>query len=148
MTLAEARTILESNESATEGSFLYWLHEREKFDHASFWRLYNSGIIIGSATHQERGGFRRLAFHVYDGIMRHLLWHHSPHDQCQIEDMPGADLHEYLQCLSWALEPLIQGRPGRRRDAPHCLTNPYQSELVAHFRDLPDCNLPDTSQDS
>lgn len=147
MTLAEARTILQSNERATENSFLYWLHERERFDRASFWRLYNAGIIVGNAPGQERDGVRRLAFHVYDGIMRHVLWHHSPHDQCRIEGMPGTDLNDYLERLSWALEPLIQERPGRPWDAPHRLTNPYQSELAAHFRASHDRNPFDTSQD-
>ena len=148
MTLADAQTILQRNANAAEGSFLFWLHEREQFDRASFWRLINAGIITGSIISAERDEVRWPAFQIYDGAMRQILWHYSPHDQCRIEYMPGPNLNEYLERLLWALEPLIQNCSGRQWDAPHPLANPYQSELAAYFRGSPDRISPDAAQDS
>lgn len=134
MTLDKALAVLAANCAITEGSFLFELHERDRFDPGTFWELYNAAIIAGAtdpATRSEE--FRRDALWTYRNILMSIIWHFDPTDQARIDDMP-TELSAYLDRVEWGFHPLIIGRRGygRDRDADE-LPNPRQDELRRYF---------------
>jgi hypothetical protein len=133
MTLDEAHATLLANEIGAEGSFLFWLHEHDQFHQSEFWKLYNAGMIVRSASTGDDQELRARAFRIYDATLRIMLWHYCDQDLCLIEQMPEGDLSQYVERLSWALHPLICGRSGRKWDAQNSLVNPDQAALNHYF---------------
>jgi hypothetical protein len=113
MTLKEALAILAANDEAADGTFLYWLHERQRFDIPSFWTLDAAMTVIAAAPPKARGRTTgRRAFFVYQYILKSVIFHMSPYDLCRIRGLPGRTLHAYLDRLEWVFDPVINGKPG------------------------------------
>jgi hypothetical protein len=113
MTLKEALAILAANDMAADGTFLYWLHERRRFDVSSLWRLDAAMTTIAAAPPKSRGRqTARRAFLVYRYILKSAIFHLNPHDLCVIRSMPRRKLYDYLDRLEWVFDPVINRRPG------------------------------------
>jgi hypothetical protein len=136
MTLDEALIVLAANHAITEGSFLFALHERDRFDPPAFWELYTATIIVGATDPATRESLRPDALWIYRNILMLIIWHLYPYDSAHIDDLPtDGDLASYLERVEWGFLPLIIGAPGRRwdQDFGDDLTNPRQAELRQHF---------------
>jgi hypothetical protein len=137
MTLEQALAVLAANCAITEGSFMFALHERDRFDPAAFWELYNAAIIAGATDPATRGeDFRRDALWTYRNILTSIIWHLEPADSGHIDDLPtGGALAAYLERVEWGFHPLIIGRAGYDwdRDLDKDLPNPRQGELRQYF---------------
>jgi hypothetical protein len=113
MTLKEALAVLAANDVAADGTFLYWLHERRRFDVSSLWRLDAAMQVIAAAPPKSRGRMTgRRAFHVYQYILKSVVFHLNPHDLCVIRGVPRRKLYDYLDRLEWVFDPVINRRPG------------------------------------
>jgi hypothetical protein len=137
MTLDEALAVLAANHAITEGSFLFALHERDRFDRPSFWELYNATIIVGAADPAVRGEeLRGDAFWTYRNILMLVIWHFDPEDSAHVDDLPkGDELAAVLDRVQWGFHPLINGKPGYgwNQDFGDGLENPRQDVLRRYF---------------
>jgi len=135
MTLDDARAVLKANQDIAEGAFLFALHERDRFDAAAFWTLYNATLILGDVPPEARDAqLRDDAFWVYRNILMSLLWHFHPGDQAHIEALPD-DLAAYVARIEWGFHPLIRGQRGYgwSETFGDGLTNPQHAVLTGYF---------------
>ncbi|NVO12529.1 MAG: hypothetical protein HXX10_00675 [Rhodoplanes sp.] len=107
-----ALAVLVANEAAAEVSFLYALHERDRFDAAAFWELFDAMAVIAAAPPRQRAAARRAAAFVHRAILMHVIHHLSPHDGSRIRRCPGRRLQAYLDRLDWVFVPVTDGTRG------------------------------------
>jgi hypothetical protein len=129
MTLKQALVTLAANATAASPTFIYWLHERNTFDRAGFWALFDAMTVIARAAPKARGRTAAPnALHVYIYILRCIVRHFDSHDRTAIRRLPGRNLSSYLDRLEWAFAPVIAGRSGygQQPDFGDDLKNPPQ----------------------
>ncbi|WP_334076691.1 Imm41 family immunity protein [Paenibacillus sanfengchensis] len=88
---SEAVRVLEANGNGQEGSFIYYLHEKDTFHEDSYWELYHAMIDLIEATKQEpylERGISTTVSKVFSYIYRSFMWNFCPHDQYSIRGLP------------------------------------------------------------
>src|SRR5688572_358178 len=97
--------VLKSNYEGTEGSFVYFLHEQNKFNLEAFWDYFNCIVDITNDTSNQNNLNRDLSLMVsktYAFIMRSLLWHFHPKDSFVVKNIPDNNLQLYIERLEFA----------------------------------------------
>ena len=111
--LSLARAVLAANDIAAEGSFMHAVHEREFFDQAAFWRLYDAMDVIAATPPRRRGrDTRRSAARVQRQVLMHIIYHLGPHAGGRMAGFPADTLHAWLDRLDWVFEPVVLGVAG------------------------------------
>lgn len=90
--------VIEDNINAANQSFLYFLHEENKFDPKAILNLCNYIQTLDSVTIFE---LKELYF-IQNQILRHLVYHFDKNDMYEISDLP-LDYWEYIELLDAAI---------------------------------------------
>lgn len=93
--------IIDDNINATNQSFLYFLHEENKFDKKSILNLCNYVQTLDSVTIRE---LRKLYF-IQNQIIKHIAYHFDKNDMYEISNLPS-DYWEYIELLDIAIDGL------------------------------------------
>lgn len=113
MTLKQALATLKANDVAADGTFMFEFHERSRFDKAKFWDLYDALTVIAAAAPKMRGADTgRQCLHIYQYVLRSIIFHYHPHDGHALRGLPRRDLFAYLDRLEWAFTPIINRQRG------------------------------------
>ena len=91
--------IILDNEVATNNSFLYYLHEINRFDVEQFDVLCKAiSDITTDFDIKENKAIAYKVHFIYTQIIYHILYHFNPNDLSCIENLP-ADFPEHLDKL-------------------------------------------------
>lgn len=90
--------IIYSNKNVTNYSFLYFLHEEDRFDEKSFYDLYAYVSKLESITLAE---LRDLYF-IQNQVMRHIIYHFDQDDMSEISNFP-TEYWKYIDLLDHAI---------------------------------------------
>lgn len=93
--------IIDDNINAVNQSFLYFLHEEDKFDKNAFMDLCNYICALDSITIAE---LRKLFF-IQNQTIRHIVYHFDENDLCTISNLPQ-DYWDYIELLDIAINNL------------------------------------------
>ncbi len=93
--------IISDNINARNVSFLYFLHEENKFDKKSFMELCDCICRLDSITVIE---LRNLHF-IENQILRHIVYHFDKNDMCEICNLPQ-NYGDYIELLDDAINGL------------------------------------------
>lgn len=97
----DALQILSDNRKAENRSFLFYLHEENRFEAKALAQLC-AAISALSRTHpDDRAISARINF-VYGQVLQHILYHFDPNDASRICNLP----HDYYEKLG-ALEKAV-----------------------------------------
>lgn len=113
MTITKALAIITANANTTNGSYLYFLHERSYFDEKSFWELYNAIRFAGQAYSHEKMLDRELTHQVLKTYHWHLLqigFHFDEKDVYRVTNLPK-NYSLYSMRLNAAVESYFKGKP-------------------------------------
>lgn len=94
-------SIIDDNINAANQSFLYFLHEENKFDKKSILNLTNHIQTLDSVTVLE---LRKLYF-IQNQIIKHIVYHLDKNDMYEISNLPS-DYWEYIELLDVAIDGL------------------------------------------
>lgn len=96
MTEENARKIIEWNFQCREGSLIYSLHERNLFSTELFWDLSDSiTTVVNMSLYEEQ--LTEQISSCYQFILKNLIWHFDPKDECSIKDLPV----NYVEYIDW-----------------------------------------------
>lgn len=98
--MINAKKIIEDNYNAANDSFLFWLHERDSFRADRFDELCQS--VEALAQDKISLGMARTVTHIYQCILKELIYHFNPNDSSVIKDLPD-NYTEYLEKFDCAL---------------------------------------------
>lgn len=90
--------IIYDNKNAINHSFLYFLHEENKFNEKSFSELYDYVIKLDSITVAE---LRDLYF-IQSQVIRHIVYHFDQNDMNEISNLPTG-YWKYIDLLDNAI---------------------------------------------
>lgn len=90
--------IIDDNINAANKSFLYFLHEENKFDKKSFWDLCSYIETLDSVTVPE---LRKLYF-IQNQLIRHMVYRFDDNDMSEISNLPS-DYWNYAEQLETAI---------------------------------------------
>lgn len=100
MNTEEAIELITQNYSASEGSLIFSLHERNTFSSRQFWDLYDSIDTVVNASHHNDELTEQISS-CYQAILKMLIWHFDANDLFTIECLPY-DYPWYIDCLDYA----------------------------------------------
>lgn len=86
--------IIDDNINAANKSFLYFLHEENKFDKQSFWDLCSYIEALDSVTVLE---LKKLYF-IQNQLIRHMAYHFDDNDMSEVFNLPS-DYWNYVERL-------------------------------------------------
>ncbi|MBR7007946.1 MAG: hypothetical protein IKH90_04880 [Ruminococcus sp.] len=99
MTKDEALKIVNDNYAAANDSFLFYLHERDRFRADRFNTLCKAvDALAGSRCEM----LTEKITHCYQNILKEFIYHFNPNDSSQIRDFPKHYTH-YLEKFDCAL---------------------------------------------
>ena len=101
MNTEEAIELITQNYSASEGSLIFSLHERNTFSSRQFWDLYDSIDTVVNASHHNDQLTEQISS-CYQAILKMLIWHFDANDLFTIECLPY-DYPWYIDCLDYAV---------------------------------------------
>ncbi|MFC4777296.1 hypothetical protein ACFO9Q_10930 [Paenibacillus sp. GCM10023252] len=103
---------LKKNNECIKGSFIYSLHEKDYFDENLYWIFYNSIFELSNYFRDKEHDpeITGMIFHTYNYFIKSLIWNYSPHDSCQVKNLPHDKLHLYVERLSVRVECSYFGR--------------------------------------
>lgn len=87
-------SIIDDNVNAENKSFIYFLHEENKFDKKSFLDLCDYIQALDSITVLE---LRKLYF-IQNQIIKHIVYHFDKNDMSKISNLPS-NYWEYIERL-------------------------------------------------
>lgn len=90
--------LVEDNFEAANNSFLYRLHERNRFDTDAFVKLLEG---INALEEKQEDVLEQLRF-IQIEILKHIIYHFDPNDGSRITNLPD-DYWEYLTDLEDAI---------------------------------------------
>lgn len=90
--------MIEDNFEAVNNSFLYHLHERNRFDTDAFVKLLEG---INALEEKQEDVLEQLRF-IQIEILKHIIYHFDPNDGSRITNLPD-DYWEYLTDLEDAI---------------------------------------------
>lgn len=90
--------IIFDNKNAINQSFLYFLHEEDKFDEKAFSELYTYVSELDSISLAE---LKDLYF-ISNQIIRHIIYHFDGNDSTKITDLPS-EYWEYIDSIDKAI---------------------------------------------
>lgn len=93
--------IIDDNIHAASQSFLYFLHEKNRFDIKSFMDLCNYVQTLDCVSAIE---LRELYF-IQNQILKHIIYHFDKNDISKISDLPPNYWH-YMELLDVAINNL------------------------------------------
>ena len=108
--MQDAIKIREDNYNIANDSFLFFLHERDRFCAEKFEALCQSVEALASCC-DDRDLTRKITF-CYQAILKELIWHFNPNDSSVIADVPE-NYMEYLEMFDCALARFYIGRDGK-----------------------------------
>ena len=100
MTSNEALKIVNDNYAAANDSFLFFLHERDRFCADKFEALCQSVEALAACS--DDAVLTRKITHCYQNILKEMIYHFNPNDSSVIADMPE-NYAEYLEQFDCAL---------------------------------------------
>ena len=100
MTSDEALKIVNDNYAAANDSFLFYLHERDRFSADKFEALCQSVEALAACS--DDAVLTRKITHCYQNILKEIIYHFNPNDSSVIADMPE-NYAEYLENFDCAL---------------------------------------------
>ena len=100
MTKDDALKKIDDNYLAANDSFLFFLHERDRFCADLFEQVCKSIEVL--AGRGDDPDLTRRITHCYQNILKELIWHFNPNDSLVIGDMPY-NYMEYLEMFDCAL---------------------------------------------
>lgn len=90
--------IIYDNKNAVNHSFLYFLHDEDRFDEKAFYELYAYVSKLDSITLAE---LRDLYF-IQDQVIRHIVYHFDQNDMSKISNLP-TEYWKYIDLLAHAI---------------------------------------------
>lgn len=90
--------IIEENYNCKEGSFMFYLHERDEFDTEELMKLCDS---IEKNT-EKNDIITNQLFCIQSQILRHIIYHFDSNDLSQIKNLPD-NYMEYIELLEDAI---------------------------------------------
>ncbi len=109
MDTRNAERILQDNYNIANDSFLFFLHERDRFCADKFEELCQSVEALGGSESAETA--RKITF-CYQAVLKELIWHFNPKDSSQIKDLPE-NYMDYIENFDCALARFYIGRDGK-----------------------------------
>ncbi|KAB8139981.1 hypothetical protein F8S13_25875 [Chloroflexia bacterium SDU3-3] len=101
---AEFIATLRRNAMGEPGSFIYALHEQERFDAALYAQYLACLQALAQAARAAPpdAAVQRMVFDTYAYTMKALVWHYSPHDLSRVAGLPDDALPDMLEELGLA----------------------------------------------
>lgn len=93
-----AAGVIHDNSMAANNSFLFFLHERDRFDIDALRRLLDSIDVLEVGTKEVLMELNDIEFE----ILKHIIYHFDPMDLSHIENLPE-DYWEYIVALQQAV---------------------------------------------
>lgn len=90
-----SQQVLNDNYHAQNNSFLYYLHEENRFHEETLLDLCES---ISSLTSSQNNVVSAQISFVHSQILKHIIYHFDPNDLSQIYDLPD-DWNEKIELL-------------------------------------------------
>lgn len=97
----DALQIIHDNRQAENKSFLFYLHEENRFEAKALATLC-AAITALSRTHQDDRAVAAGITFIYGQTLQHILYHFDPNDASRIRNLPP-DYYEKLQRLEKAV---------------------------------------------
>ena len=94
--------LIEDNKRAENQSFLYFLHEENKFDYSS---LSDFCQYLAKIEAISLAQLKDLHF-IQEQILKHLVWHFDSQELYIISDLPS-DYREYLDSIECEINELF-----------------------------------------
>lgn len=112
MTSDEALKIVNDNYAAANDSFLFYLHERDRFYADKFEVLCDAVQSLAGCTDSITA---QKIEHSYQNILKEIIYHFDPHDSSHIKDLPE-NYTEYLEMFDCALAKFRMGGIEKREE--------------------------------
>ncbi len=108
--MENAKQIIEDNYNIANDSFLFFLHELDRFCADKFEQLCQSVETL--AEFCDDPVLTRKITHCYQNTLKEIIYHFNPNDSSVIADMPE-NYAEYLEMLDCALARFYLGRKAK-----------------------------------
>lgn len=99
-----AYSIIDKNYNAEEGSFLYYVHERDIFDTEELMKLCDG---INELLIWDKDVVEKLFF-IQTQTLRHIIYHFDSADQSEMGNLPD-DYWKYIDMLEDSISKYIKG---------------------------------------
>ena len=117
MNTEEAIELITQNYSASEGSLIFSLHERNTFSSRQFWDLYDSIDTVVNASHHNDQLTEQISS-CYQAILKMLILHFDANDLYAINNLPY-DYPRYIDCLDYAVLAYYRKNPDILKSTGH-----------------------------
>ncbi|OYD06535.1 hypothetical protein CHM34_15670 [Paludifilum halophilum] len=107
--------VLKKNVRGEKGSFIYFLHERNRFDEKSYREYFNSVINIVNKREPLDRDISTMLVKSYSYILRSFIFHLSPNDLSEIDKYPQESSSDYIENLNIVIESYFRGTKVDRR---------------------------------
>lgn len=97
----DALQIINDNRKAENKSFLFYLHEENRFEAKALAQLCTA-ISALSLTQQDHGAISARINFIYGQVLHHIIYHFDPNDSSRIRNLPP-DYYEKLEALEKAV---------------------------------------------
>ena len=117
MNTEEAIELITQNYSASAGSLIFSLHERNTFSSRQFWDLYDSIDTVVNASHHNDQLTEQISS-CYQAILKMLILHFDANDLYAINNLPY-DYPRYIDCLDYAVLAYYRKNPDILKSTGH-----------------------------
>lgn len=110
MDTQKAKQILLDNLNAENESFIYYIHERDRFSKKAFWEYYDSIAALITAESEKTPELTRLITDTYQTILKYFIYHFNPNDSYRMKDFPKNYIG-YIQRIDHVIIAYYTGAP-------------------------------------
>lgn len=98
--------VLNNNDRADKGSFIYFLHERNMFETKAFWEYYECLINITKESRNtilDREISKKI-FRTYSYLLKSTIYHLVKNDYYKIKEFPTEKIGKFIERLEAVIE--------------------------------------------
>lgn len=98
----KAVEIIKKNYYGENDTFIYFLHEKKRFDETAFWSCYNSirQVCLCKDELSNKEEMDQMIFKIYSFFSLSILWHAMPQDTSVISGIEEMLVSEYLERMT------------------------------------------------
>ena len=113
MDTKEAIDIITRNSECGEGTFMWYMHERDLFSPEKLEEFLEG--VAALAGEEKDPAVTRMITDTYQAMLKELIYHFNPDDSCVIEGVPW-DYPRWLDKIEYVLSGYYSGDTGVMKD--------------------------------